>query len=203
MENNLIFRDRSIGNIGLDMHFYNLRTLMIFEYEVKYQLSQGIWSLINNPMNHADVWITSNLYLTQGKQNARTVSEFGCIISKNNYNLKRMLDNPRSYSRIKSIGLLCKIYEDNPKEVEMLLNENFHEYGYVLMRDFYEDDDPFEEFLESLSSELPDTRGLIPMITPELVNKFLSFDYSDSEIRDDLGMIQNTMRNVVNENSYA
>lgn len=195
--NNLIFKNRPDRTLGLDMYFYNVRTLMIFEYEIKYQLSQGIWSLISTPKNHADVWMGANLYLTQGKENVRTISEFGCNIPKNNYNLKRVLDNVRSYSRVKSIGIISKIYENDVNSIKMLLNENFHEYGYLLMREFYEDDNPYNEFMEALSLELPDTRGLIPMIDEDLVYRFISSDYKDNMIKDDLGMIQNTMRNVV------
>lgn len=200
--NNLIICNRAIGTLGLDMYFYNIRTLMIFEYEIKYQLSQGIWSLVNNPRNHADVWMNANLHLTQGKSNVRTVSEFGCNIPKNNYNLKKILDNHRSYSRVKSIGILSQIYDKDYDYLKALLNENFHEYGYILMRDFSDDDDPYKEFMEALSLELPDTRCLIPMIDEDLVYRFLDLvnEYSDSSMRDDLGMIQNTMRNVIEEN---
>lgn len=203
MTNNLIFRNRSIGSLGLDMYFYNIRTLMIFEYEIKYQLSQGIWSLASNPVNHDEVWMKANLYLTQGKNNARTVSEFGCNILKNNYNLKKILENPRSYSRVKSIGILSQMYEGSIDTLKMLLNENFYEYGYVLLRDFYEDDKPYDEFMESLCTELPDTKGLIPMIDEDLVYRFLNTEYTDNQMRDDLGMIQNTMRNVITENQYV
>lgn len=194
-----IYLGRSFG-IGLDMYFYNIRSLMIFKHEILYQLEDGKWSLSSSksPKNHYEVWKSANLFLTSGKENVRTVSDFGCVIPKNNYNLKLILDNPNSYERIKSIGKVTLMYEDcgesvNPDMKELLDNE-IYEFHEILGT--YDTD----EGIESITRSLPDK--LRNFIDEDFIIKYNSVNYSDRMMRDDLGMIQNTMRKNVNETQF-
>lgn len=183
----LKFKKREIHEIGLDLYFYSFRTLCLFQYEVLYQITEGAWNYSRYPSGHGDVWKTANLHITQGKSNVRCIVEFGCNILKNDYNLKKILNIGTSYRRLESIGRLinCDIDE---LSIISLLNAGFHENYSKWDGDF-----SYNELVSELY-ENPETRELSELITPELLDKYSESTYSFEDIKDDLGMIQNTMR---------
>lgn len=189
--NEPIFEKRDISTIGLDLYFYSFRTLAIFQYELLYQISEGIWSTSRYTKGHEIPWMNANLYLTKGKSNARNIVQTGCNIIKNDYNLKKVLSLNTAYNRINSIGKLVECCTDT-KLVINLLNLGFHEYCNM---DEW-DEDFYNVMIDSLYSN-PDSRELVNCITPELMQCYCNAIYSYDEMKDDLGMIQNTMRNTM------
>lgn len=186
--NNEIFINRRLGQLGLDLYFYNIRTLMIFEYEVLYQVTEGLWSTNRYPVDHSTPWVDANLHLTSGKNNARNVVEIGCNIIKNDYNLKKILNLPTSYERVKSIGKMVNYLGDDVDTMKVFFNEGFHEYA-SLLEDEYSDEN-YNEFLSQIPS-----KKLAMSLSPEIIEGYLQTEYTFDEMKDDLGMIQNTMRN--------
>jgi hypothetical protein len=190
-KNDVIFEKRRLGEIGLDLYFYNLRTLMIYNYEIIYQLTDGVWSSYRYPRGHSDPWVSANLHLTQGKSNARNVVEIGCNILKNDYDLKRILNTATSYSRVKSIGKLVMALDDDVDLITTLLNEDFHELSSYIEQEFNEEN--FNEFMGILESN--GRVHSLQVFSEDIMKKYIESDYTDKVMRDDLGMIQNTMRN--------
>lgn len=190
-----VIEKRISSQIGLNLYFYSFRTLALFNYEVSYQITDGLWS---SPRygNHATPWIEANLYLTQGKSNARNVVDMGCRIIKNDYNLKKMLNLSTAYRRIEAIGKLVNCCDDY-EYVNQLLHNGFHE-AYDELIDEWNEWEYYEMINRMLSN--PDTRDLAVMLTPELIQCYIESVYTEDEMRDDLGMIQNTMRNVTSLN---
>lgn len=191
--NDALFKGRNLGRTGLDLYFYNLRTLMIYKYEIQFQLENGIWSSSRYPEGHFIPWIEANLHLTNGKGNSRNVVEIGCNIPKNDYNLKKILNVSTAYNRVKSIGKLVKSLDDK-SELEVLFNEGFHEdVGYYLNDESEYSDELYKMLMDSITH----CGKLGLLVTPDLIQKYMETDYSDKEMRDDLGMIQVTMRNTI------
>lgn len=191
--NKAVIEKRPIEHIGLGLYFYNIRTLAIFEFEVLYQLTEGIWSSSRYPEGHSEPWVMSNLFLTSGKSNVRNVVEPGCNIIKNDYNLKKILNIPTSYNRVKCIGRLSNALEDDKETLMTLLNGGFHEYSEVYPEEF--SDDLYNQAMLDLSN-FGASSEMMMSLSPDIMEKYCSSVYTDDEIRDDLGMIQNTMRNI-------
>lgn len=197
--NELILKGRGNNVIGANMYFYSYRTLMIYYYEVVYQISNGIWNCARYPNEHWRVWNEANLYKTKDKSNSRTVVETGCSILKNDYNLKRILNLNTSYSRVQSIGKLAKSLGDDYNRMIELLNLEFYEYIPLLEVDIDMYEVNFDNACRYLLSNYPESRRLLEILDEDVLEKYYSTEYSESEMRDDLGMIQVTMRNIENQ----
>jgi hypothetical protein len=72
--------------------------------------------------------------------------------------------------------------------MKVFFNEGFHEYA-SLLEDEYSDEN-YNEFLSQIPS-----KKLAMSLSPEIIEGYLQTEYTFDEMKDDLGMIQNTMRN--------
>ena len=185
-----IIINREDQSAGIDMYFHNLSSLMIYQYEIIYQLEGTNWR------NYSKPWTDANLYLTNGKDNARTeVHEFSHEITKSAFNLKKILNIGPAYYRIKTIGKFCNIGMDI-LDLQALFNDEIWDYLHAIedINDPSEFD--FEEWIDSLMSAPYKTRSL-EMLDPDIMNRFITSNYGYNMMRDDLGMIQNTMRKII------
>lgn len=191
--NDLIFKEREIGELGIDLYFYDARVLMIYKYEILYQLSEGLWSSSRYPQGHEIPWMKANLHLTKGKNNSRNVVEIGCNIVKNNYNLKKVLDIPTSYNRVKSIGKLSNVLRDDLDTLIILLNDEFYEVNFDVS------DNPSQSDIDEAVNILRENgrSHSLMVLNEDILMDYLKCEYTDDMMRDDLGMIQNTMRNTM------
>lgn len=187
---------------GINLYFYSLRTMMIFKYEVLYDLVEGM-SKINS--NERDLWLNVNTQLTQGKENARNVL-VNVDIESPKYNLKKLLDNPRIYDRIRTMGRLCNALEGigDLDTLTILLEGDFHSHfsDFMLSSSCYSETTRSEEYINELIDHLRINGAgieIISCITTELLDLFNLTEYTKWEMRDDLGMIQNTMRRITKE----
>lgn len=189
------FTKRDINKAGIDLYFYNFRTLALFQYEILYQINEGLWNSSRYPQGHSDIWMEANLHVTQGKNNVRNVIQIGSEpIIKNNYNLKKLLNIGTSYNRMMCIGRLVKSC-NNEDYVARLLDLEFHELGEKLaIFDYGYNEESYNEFMNELYND-PQFRELAEYLTPELLENYSNSLYYD--LKDDLGMIQNTMRNTM------
>lgn len=193
MNINPYYVKRAEHESGATLYFYNVRTMMLFNYEVLYNITEGAWCSSRYPQGHSDIWAKANLLITQGKVNARTVINADCQILKNDYNLKKLLNISTAYNRIKTIGRLCLGTNDSFRKLNMLLENEIHDnYTFPLYECSQED---YEEFLDNLRDN--HNNYLCETISYEEFELICNTDYPDQMMRDDLGMIQNTMRNVM------
>lgn len=183
---------RSLGHIGLNMHFYSLRTLMLYYIEIRYQLTGGEWSN-KPPRGHSTPWEEANLFLTDGKSNSRTVAEVGCSIPRSKYNLKKILNVSTIANRVNIIGRVVNIIPDDFNKLRFFLESEVYDLlSYLPPKESFN----FDQWMVEVSSNYPEFRKIISYITPEFIEAFYESEYSDKDMRDDFGMIQNTMTNI-------
>lgn len=195
--NNPFFVKRDEQDAGSTLYFYSVRTMMLFNYEVLYNISEGLWNSSRYPQDHAKLWESANLYLTQGKVNARNIVNIGVNVPKSDYNLKRLMNIHTSYDRMKTIGKLCMVIDDRSLLIRMLdlgIHEDFSFsiYDYNSLEDL---SDSYSEFMSDLRSS--SARELYEEFTYDLYCSLVTANYTDDMLKDDLGMIQNTMRNIM------
>lgn len=81
--------------------------------------------------------------------------------------------------------------DDNVDLITTLLNEDFHELSSYIEQEFNEEN--FNEFMGILESN--GCVHSLQVFSEDIMKKYIESDYTDKIMRDDLGMIQNTMRN--------
>lgn len=176
---------------GLNMFFYNLRTLMIFNHEITFQL-ESLWNGTNTK-----IWESANLFLTSGKSNVRTELNVPIDDIYTEYNLKRILRISTAYERIKVIGALCNSELLDTDSLSSVIVEGVD--GDAFCSAFKNQSEfNFNEWIEGIIRYNPNT--IIPMVIEDYMMEdfFRCYnEYTDRMIRDDLGMIQNTMRNLI------
>jgi hypothetical protein len=186
----------------MKMYFYSLRTLLIYQYEIKYQLEEGIWSTRSFNLNN-EPWINAELLLTKGKSNVRTEVSSDVTDINGNYNLKMTLNTSTSKSRIHGIGLVTNaLLLDDTTLIKELLDAEIHEAFDMIeeiIEEMKEGDYDIDDCYSRLIAELQSNSygRLAELIDSETLLKLTEASYSDIDMRDDLGMIQNTMRNIV------
>lgn len=176
---------------GLNIFFYNLRTLMIFNHEITFQLG-SLWNDTN-----VRAWEESNLFLTSGKSNVRTEMHLFSEDIYTEYNLKRILKISTAYERIKVIGALCNSELLDISSLSSVIVDGVD--GDAFCSAFRNQSEfNFNEWMEGVIRYNPDT--IIPMVIEDYMMEtfFRCYnEYTNKMIRDDLGMIQNTMRNLI------
>lgn len=188
----LIYNRSSNDDLGLDMFFYNLSTALIYQYELIYQMVDGKWS--NDRFSDRSLWSSANIYLTIYKPNARTqiVGKINKdVLYPNRYNLKSILNIPSAKERVILIGKVANSGID-ANDAMALLNEGFHECYDMIGDDSYES---YNDFMSDIINS--EYRNLGMMIDYDRYNRIVNAKYSEKEAKDDLGMIQNTMRNIL------
>ena len=198
--NNLIISNRNIDEKGIDLYFYNVRTLMIFQYEIMYQLLSGVFSTGRSKSSNSDneIWSKANLYLTIGKKNAR-IELNGFNLENRNHSLRRVVNCSTAKDRISVIGRISNTFFNDIDIIKLFLDNEFHEY-YDLLNDY--DYNSIDEGLESIISVLRldriDTIADLISNDPDIMKRYYLERYSYNDMLDDMGMIQNTMRRILN-----